>query len=318
MPVVAPANVERAAVERDCRLALGQAAPVRRDQSGAGAGAAGAGDAGAALPDPEPDMPATLHRRDADICALWMQLVVFGARPDLSEVDLLGTRHKEGGVRIADIGANRLPQWTEREIDPIGVHLAGERDIAPAGARRPHIDRDILVRQHLGFEETGDCLDARPAVAGFLGEQPGDAAGGVAASLGLTAIGIDDAHRYLCRRMARRLDQDQLIAADPDTPVGDIPRHLGIDRDGIAAPIEHDEIVAEPMHFTEADLRHAAAYMAGRATMSNAASAAVTRGRRGDPQPGCAVLLPQLSFWHCAARHAPAWPSAAYRFSPPS
>src|SRR5437588_11701030 len=104
MPVVAPANVERAAVERDCRLALGQAAPVRRDQSGAGAGAAGAGDAGATLPDPEADMPATLHRRDADIGALRKQPVVLEARPELIEVDRRGIRYQAGGVRIAGFG----------------------------------------------------------------------------------------------------------------------------------------------------------------------------------------------------------------------
>src|SRR6185312_2459579 len=131
------------------------------------------------------------------------------------------------------------------------------------------------------------------------------------------AIGIEDAHRYLCRRMARQLDQDQLVAADPSAPVGDASGRLGIDRHRIMALIEHDEVVAEPMHLTEANLRHAAAYMAGRAAMSNAAGAAASRGRRADPQPGCAMLSPRLaSPLRCVARHGPVWSSAACRFWP--
>src|SRR5207248_7596895 len=97
-------------------------------------------------------------------------------------------------------------------------------------------------------------------------------AGAVAAGLGLAAIGIEDAHSHSRRGVARRLDQDQLVAANAGTPVGDGARRLGIDRDGVMALVQHDEVVAEPMHLAEADLRHAAAYMAGRAAMSNAAA----------------------------------------------
>src|SRR5207248_279356 len=69
MAVLAPANVERATVERDRRLPFGQAAAMRRDQGGAGPCAAGAGDADAAFPDPEADVSAIEHCRDADIGA---------------------------------------------------------------------------------------------------------------------------------------------------------------------------------------------------------------------------------------------------------
>ena len=39
----------------------------------------------------------------------------------------------------------------------------------------------------------------------------------------------------------------------------------------LTAAVEHDKIVAEPMHLAERDVRHAAAYMAARPGMSNAA-----------------------------------------------
>ena len=43
VPVLAPRDVERAAIELDGRAAPGQPAPMRRDERGAGAAAAGRG-----------------------------------------------------------------------------------------------------------------------------------------------------------------------------------------------------------------------------------------------------------------------------------
>src|SRR5205823_13117567 len=101
MAILAPMDGERAAIERDRGLPFGQAAAMRRDQSGAGAGATGAGDAGAALPDPEADTTATLHCRDADIGALREERIVFERRTQRGKVDRGGIRHEERGVRIA-------------------------------------------------------------------------------------------------------------------------------------------------------------------------------------------------------------------------
>ena len=53
--ILAPADQQRAAGQRDRDLALDQLAAHRRDRGGAGAGAAGAGQAGAALPHPQAD-----------------------------------------------------------------------------------------------------------------------------------------------------------------------------------------------------------------------------------------------------------------------
>jgi hypothetical protein len=92
-------------------------------------------------------------------------------------------------------------------------------------------------------------------VAGLLRDELGDASAGVAAGLGLAAIGVENAHEGLRRSMARRLDQDQLVAADAGAPVGERARDGGVDGEFVPAPVEHDKIVAEPMHLAERDMR---------------------------------------------------------------
>ncbi len=51
------------------------------------------------------------------------------------------------------------------------------------------------------------------------------------------------------RRVLRRFEHDQLVAADAGMPVGQRPRALRPDRKLAAAGVEHDKIVAEPVHF---------------------------------------------------------------------
>src|SRR5437763_12318106 len=70
MAVIAPADVEVAAIEGNGCLPPGQATAVRRDEGGAGAAAASTGLAGAALPDAQPDPRRVEDLGDADIGAL--------------------------------------------------------------------------------------------------------------------------------------------------------------------------------------------------------------------------------------------------------
>ena len=271
MAVLAPVDVEGPAIEHDTRSAAGQAAARCRDERRAGAGAAGAGDAGAAFPDAQADPGAIEDRCDADIGALGKQLVVLEPRAERGQVDCLGIRHKKCRVRVADICADRLGKRTERESGARRIHLARQRDLMPGGAGRPHIDRDIAIRRQLGVEQARRGLDADARLAALLCDEAGDAARPVAAGLRLAAIGVEDAHKDLRRGVARRLDQDQLVTADAGAPVGKRARRRRVDHDAVAAAVEHDKIVAEPMHLAERDVRHAAAYMAARPGMSNAA-----------------------------------------------
>ncbi len=253
---------------------------MRGDHSGAGAAAAGAGDPGAALPDPQPDQAAIAHRRHADIGALRKQLVMLEDGTQRRHVDRLGVVDEKGRVRVADIGADRHRQRPERQIQASGVHGPRQRDLAPAGARRPHIDRDLPVGHDQGFEEPGRRLDPHPPIAGLAAHQPADAAGGVAAGLGLAAVRVADAHQELRCGIGGRLQHDQLVAADAGAAVGQGPSRADPDRELAATGVEHDKIVAEAVHLQKRHLAHCAClYGGGAAAVQRRPPSSRQRGR---------------------------------------
>jgi hypothetical protein len=69
--------------------------------------------------------------------------------------------------------------------------------------------------------------------------------------------------------MTRRLQHDQLVAADTGMPIRQCARALGPDRKSAAAGIEHDKVVAEAVHLQKRHLSHSAAYMAAPPALSN-------------------------------------------------
>src|SRR5215831_3211014 len=115
MPVLAPRDVESAAVELDGCAAPGQSPAMRRDEGCTGAAAAGASDPGPAFPHPQTDIPALPDRRDADVRALGKQRVVLEDRPERREIDRFYVGDEEGRVRVADVGADRCGERTERQ-----------------------------------------------------------------------------------------------------------------------------------------------------------------------------------------------------------
>jgi hypothetical protein len=153
------------------------------------------------------------------------------------------------------------------------VDRTGEWYIAPTGARRSHIDRYKPVRQDLGFDKPRRGFDPKVGLARLPIEQLGDAASGIATSFRLTAVGIADVHQDLGRRMTRGLQQDQLVAADTGAPVCYDTHPSRTDWYGSAAKIEHDKVIAEPMHFKKRQPTHGAAYMAAAPTVSNGETA---------------------------------------------
>jgi hypothetical protein len=83
--------------------------------------------------------------------------------------------------------------------------------------------------------------------------QPGaDAARAVAALFGERAVGIADRVGGDTRRIARSLDHQQLVEADPGVAVAHGANHGGIRQLRRGARIEHDEVVAEAVHLGEA------------------------------------------------------------------
>jgi hypothetical protein len=63
--------------------------------------------------------------------------------------------------------------------------------------RGTHIDGDAVVRQQLGTQSATVSTNRRSPV---FRDQPEDAAAGIAARLGLAAVGVEDAYEQLRRR----------------------------------------------------------------------------------------------------------------------
>ena len=78
-----------------------------------------------------------------------------------------------------------------------------------------------------------------------------EAARAVAALLDLAAVGVEDAVAEVDVGAAGFLDQQDLVAADAEMAVGDAAALFGRERDGLADAVEHDEVVAEAVHFGE-------------------------------------------------------------------
>src|SRR5690348_12414892 len=82
------------------------------------------------------------------------------------------------------------------------------------------------------------------------GQEMGDTSGSIAAGAGLRSVGVAYAHEAISARR-RRLDHDELIAADSGAAVGD-GGGKGRGQAERARPfVEHDEVVPATMHFHE-------------------------------------------------------------------
>src|SRR5262249_4486658 len=82
-------------------------------------------------------------------------------------------------------------------------------------------------------------------------DEPDEAARAVAALLDLTAVGVPDAVAEIRVGALRSLDEKNLVAADAEVPVREPSRALRAYVKGSADAVEHDEVVARPLHLGE-------------------------------------------------------------------
>src|SRR5690606_8622804 len=120
--------------------------------------------------------------------------------------------------------------------------------------------------------------------------QPGgDAARTIAALAGFAAILVDDAVTGDAAGLPRRGDDHHLVATDAEVAVGHARQHLTGRQGRSIAPVEHDEIVAGPVHLGEAQ------------------GLLLSRGRGG----ACAcAALPAAGSWPLPGRRLPSLPPA--------
>src|SRR5690606_40800648 len=87
----------------------------------------------------------------------------------------------------------------------------------------------------------------------------------VTALLNLATVGVEDTVAEIHLVTGRRLDNQQLVAANAEMAVGNRTHALRRERHGLARGVDHDEVVAKPVHLGKTQL-HAVLVAAMRIT----------------------------------------------------
>ena len=190
-------------------------------------GTAGQGLTGATLVHAQADLVPIDDLHETGVDPLGEALVAFDQRPvplDRVPLDIVDHLH---GVRITHRNHRRF-QGFVGHIEEMDDHIlvGKKRNLGRQKTRLAHVDRDIAV----GFEARGNHplqrLDADLALVGqaLLMDETDEATRAVAALLDLAAIGIEDPVAEIDAGLAGRLDQQNLIATDPEIAVGEVAK----------------------------------------------------------------------------------------------
>ncbi len=138
-----------------------------------------------------------------------------------------------------------------------GTCSPDERNLAGTEPRHAHVDAHLAVRFDARHDQPSRGLDADLALAGqaVLANEDDEAARPVAALLDLAAVRVEDAVAEICVPL-RRLDHQDLVAADAEAPVSEAADIGGSERERRARCVDDDEIVAQSLHLGEPQRSH--------------------------------------------------------------
>jgi hypothetical protein len=107
-----------------------------------------------------------------------------------------------------------------------------------------------MIASRNAGERSAIRFDANVLSTLLIHQQPRNAARGVAATLDLSAVGVENPHEGI-RAVFCRLNHNHLIATDTEATVGDGACGISTERERLLARVEYNEIVAEALHFQE-------------------------------------------------------------------
>ena len=109
--------------------------------------------------------------------------------------------------------------------------------------------------------EPGRTVEGEHAVAAgaALVQERGNATRAVAALLDLVAVGVENPVEHRRRGAPRPLQHQRLVKADAGAPIRETAQQLGPQHRLVGGRIEHDKIVAHPVHLREIDAHCAGA-----------------------------------------------------------
>ena len=206
------------------------------------------------LEHPQVDLVAIKHRHETHVAAAREACVILDQRAESRDGRGRGIGHQQNGMRVA----HRHGAYLDRlrtDLQGVGDRLCRgvEWNLCGGEIRRAHVNPHLVVTLQVQADRSGRGADRDLAVA----RQPpvihetGKAARAIAALFDLAAIGIEDAVVELCIGVARSFDQQYLVAADTEPPVGEGAQLGFVEHHLLTGRVEHDEIVAQAMHFGE-------------------------------------------------------------------
>ena len=176
-----------------------------------------------------------------------LQLRAIGLQIDRSQII-----HKEDGMGIADVHADRIAQGTGTNFEMQGIDCMGQGYILPGGSQAAHFH---------GYQFIPGPATAEPAAQGvyhhritftFLQKEPSHTTGGVAASLNLATVRIEDSYKSNCirgfRSVGRLFDNKQFVPANPLAPVTYPHDLFNCGPVWLVAAVHNNKIIAKSMH----------------------------------------------------------------------
>ena len=128
----------------------------------------------------------------------------------------------------------------------------GQRDVAPAEPRRPHVDPHRPSASTSAGRVPATVCNRPGVCAGLARQQPATQRVALPQAPASEPSGLRMRMKASASRPGGRLDDDQLVAADAGAAVGDRrgPRRRQAER--TRPLVEHDEVVPAAMHLYEA------------------------------------------------------------------
>src|SRR5215469_5252653 len=251
LPDTAPVYPQLAAAHAHAHAPIEPSAPHRNRDGRTGAGAAAERLARAALVHAQPYLRARDDLEKAGVHALRKARVALDQRPEGGDRDVVDRCHGHYRVGVAERDDHDLESLTthfQRIAVRLGRGLEGERARIEIG--HPEIDRHRAVRREACANHSGRAVERELTVAGATAapEESREAAGTVATLLDLGAVGVEDPVVRRAVRAPRRIEQQRLVEADAGAAIRQCPQPGRIEEGIGDRRIEHNEVVADPVH----------------------------------------------------------------------
>lgn len=254
--IVTPADLQCPAGQGYVDRPIRSPKPGGGHSNGASGRTAGKREARTTLPSPHFDSLPVDYLCETDVSPVGKQRVVFEKRPKLFQVMRVGGLDPKDGVRVTHAGnGRRAEDWranrTNVQFDVTCVSEGfGQRNVLPAELRLTHVNRDLIRRRNLYKQQPVIHGTEEPITARLLVQDPANAAHSVPAGSSSRPVAVVNAkacikavgvwcvndHKLVERRLGALCDRLGLIAAHHVRAI---------------AQIEHDDLVAKPVHGPE-------------------------------------------------------------------